>query len=101
MVYRDDGLLSVPVLGEPGKAWPSSPWEGLGKRNRECALGYQLRGWSKTQSGRGAGASSQLAIGSGACFHSGGPRARATSGGMVGSPRCARSGCSRRAACRR
>jgi len=43
VVYRDDGLLSVPVLGEPGKAWPSSPWEGLGKRSRECALGYQLR----------------------------------------------------------
>ena len=42
VVYRNDGQLSVPVLGEPGKAWPSSPGEGLGKRSRECGPAYQL-----------------------------------------------------------
>ena len=88
--HRDDRRVSVTVLGEPGKAWPSSPWEGLGKHRGESAPAYQLRRWSKTNSGTGAGASSQLASGSGAWSHSGGPRARATSGGVVGSPRCPR-----------
>ena len=71
VVDRDDRRVSVTVLGEPGKAWPSSLWEGLGKRSAGV-LGYQPRRWSNTYSGTGAGASSQLASGSGAWSHSGG-----------------------------
>ena len=52
--------------------------------------GYQLRRWSKTNSGTGAGASSQRGAGSATGSHSGGPRAGATSGGEVGSPRWVR-----------
>jgi len=52
--------------------------------------GYQLRRSSKTNSGTGAGASSQRGAGSATGSHSGGPRARASSGGVVGSPRWAR-----------
>jgi len=63
---RNDRRVSVTVLGEPDKAWPASPWEGLGTQRGEGALGYQLTRWSKTNSGTGAGASSRLALRSGA-----------------------------------
>lgn len=49
--------------------------------------GYQLRRWSNTNSGMGAGASAQSGTGPGAWSHSGGSRAGATWGGLVGSPK--------------
>ena len=70
--HRDDRRVSVTVLGEPGRAWPSSPWANTAC---ESAPAHQPRRWSKTNSGTGAGASSELATGSGAWSHGGGPRA--------------------------
>ena len=61
-----DRRVSVTVSGGPDKGWPASPWEGLGTQRGEAALGYQLTRWSKTNSGAGAGASSGLALRSGA-----------------------------------
>jgi hypothetical protein len=43
VVDRDDTRVSVTVLGEPGKAWPSSLWEGLGKHSGKNALAYRLK----------------------------------------------------------
>jgi hypothetical protein len=54
-VDRDDGRVGVKILCEPGKAWPSNLWVGLGKNSGEGALGYQPRRWSKTNSGTGGG----------------------------------------------
>jgi hypothetical protein len=39
---RDDKGINVTLLGWPGKASPSSPWEGFGKHTGEAALAYQL-----------------------------------------------------------
>ena len=64
MVDRDNRRVCVTVLGEPGKAWPSSLWEGLGKHSGEGGLGYQLSRRSKTNWGTRAGASSQPGTGS-------------------------------------
>ena len=36
------------------EAWPASLREGLGKHSGDAALGYQLRRWSKANSGTGA-----------------------------------------------
>jgi hypothetical protein len=55
VVKRDNSGVGVTVLDRRGKAWPSSLWEGLGKHGSKGALGYPLRGWSKTYSGTGAG----------------------------------------------
>ena len=105
--YRENGQgTRLGVVKRGGSAMTGGSvvgvWAGEAKRGRrargrnsansagESAPGYQLRRWSKTKSGTGAGASSQLATGSGAGSHSGGPRARATWGGVVGSPRCVR-----------
>ena len=41
VVDRDAGRVSVTVLSEAGKAWPSSLWEGLGKHSRVGGLPAQ------------------------------------------------------------
>ena len=39
-VWRDDGRVRVTLLGEPGKAWPSSPWESGWKCSARTIVGY-------------------------------------------------------------
>ena len=49
----DDRRVSVTVLGEPGKAWPSSPWEGLGKSSGEGAAGLPAQALVEDELGHG------------------------------------------------
>jgi hypothetical protein len=66
-----------------GRRPRAGPGDEHGYKVRQA---YQLTRWSSTYSGAGAGVSSQC--NGAACSHSGGPRARATSGGTVGTHGC-------------
>jgi len=62
VVNRDDWGSAFAVMDRCGNTWPSALWEGLGEHG-EGAVGYQLRRWSKTNSGTGAGVSSEANAG--------------------------------------
>ena len=77
-VDRHDMRVSVTVWAGEAKRGQRARERGSANAAGESAPAYQLRRWSNTNWGTGAGASSRLASGSGAWSHSGGPRAGAT-----------------------
>ena len=86
MVKRDDWGSAFTVLDRRGRTWPSALWEGLGEQ-RGRGGGLPAQGLVEHELGHGCRGVLPVGQGLGRLSPSGGPRAGASSGGVVGSPR--------------